>query len=238
MLLDDGRVDTGVPAVRAISLICSVSQQAALDSHRAESHGPATHDFIADLILGCNRDPSRGPTSHLTLIEFDKGKSCEAYSTACGPSWIYESNDGIYLLCDPTCVKYNVLKNVIATYNPRVLSMLETRGADIHEICKRGIRIICNYYSINMSDIEMTDLACVVSYEPQKSIMTYGPVQKDTLTVTSRDGIYMRNLGWIETLLATDYTKLPQLTGDFESANTSTAAMFMSNFSNLKLKNG
>lgn len=238
MLLDDGRTDTGVPAVRAISLVCSVSQQAALDSHRAESHGPATHDFIADLILGCNRDPSRGSTSHLTLIEFNKDQSSEVYSTACNPSWIYESDEGVYVLCDPVGIKYSVLKNIVAAYNPRVLSMLEKRGIDVHEVCKRGIKIVCNYYSINMSDIEMTDLACVVSYEPHKSIMTYGPTQRDTLTVTSRDGIYARDLGWIETLLATDYTKLPLLTGDFESANTSTAAMFISNFSNLKLKNG
>lgn len=237
LLVDDKRIDTGTPSVRAISLVCSVAQQAALDSHRAEAHAPATHDFIADLILGCNKDVNRGPTSHLTMVELDKLTTCSAYTQMCRLSWIYESHDSIFVLCDPTSIKRNMLPHIRSTYNPRILSMLQRNGINIHEVCKRGIRIICNYYSINMSDIEMSDLASVVSYEPHRSTTTKANHENDTITVTSREGISARNLGWIETLLATDYTRLPELNGDFEEANTSTAAMFISNFSNLKLKN-
>lgn len=237
LLVDDGRVDTGTPSVRAISILCSVSQQAALDSHRAEDRSTAAHDFIADLILGCNKNPSRGPTSHLTLVEFNNDLSSNVYSTMCRSSWIYETDESVYMLCDPNTVKTSAIAHIQATYNPRILYMLKRQQMNIHSICKRGIKIVCNFYKIHISDIEMSDLASVVSYEPHRSIVSDGIHDKDTLTVTSREGISVRNLGWIETLLATDYTKLPDLDGDFEEPNTSTAAMFTSNFSNLKMKN-
>lgn len=226
LLLDDGLEDTGTPSVRAVAQICAVAQQAALDAHRAETHDSVSHDFVSDLILGCARKINVGPTSTYTFIQFNNTFD-DVYGTNFGIcAWKYITEDKINVLVKPGTVPFSVMKCVSAAYNPTILSGVQRSGGNITEVCTRGIKTVCNYYSIQISDIELTDIVQAFTYKPE--------LHPDP--ITTRSGMMSRNLGWIETLLATDYTKLPSLDGDFEEANTSTAAMLMSNFGNLKLK--
>ena len=121
----------------------------------------------------------------------------------------------------------NICKYVKSAYNPEVLNMASKHNLDIKSICRNGIILICNYYGIHMFDIEIHDLAVMFSYRSDSS--------KDP--ITNRSGMMARQLGWIETFEATDYTKLPSLETDmFEIADTSTASMFISNFNNMRDK--
>ncbi|KAL9122210.1 MAG: hypothetical protein Q9187_001227 [Circinaria calcarea] len=75
-ILNDGIADVGCPSVRGIMNLCSKAQQAALDSHRAQTSVLDVHDMISDLLLGCERDTLLGPTSKYTLVYFDVQASC------------------------------------------------------------------------------------------------------------------------------------------------------------------
>jgi hypothetical protein len=223
LLLDDKISDIGTPAVRATMAICAVAQQAALDSHRAESRGPATHDFISDLILGCHRRDSSSPSSTYTMIVFDSAINT---STISDISWKYTNSEGLWLLCRPQKIHPLLVYRIKAAYNPVILAQIDRIRGDTINICRTGIRIICNYYSIAISDIELMDISYALSYMPSASAHP----------ITTREGLIARKLGSIETLLATDYTKLPQLEWNFEDPYTTTSAMLMSNFNHLKLK--
>ncbi len=232
LLVSDNVMDVGSPSIRAMSSICAVAQQAALDSHRAESQDSTSHDFISDLVLGCYRKVHMSPTYEYTFIEFstsniDKNVLVNMIRT-CHPRWINDQYTGVvHVLCKPKDIKSNICKYVKSAYNPEVLNMASKHNLDIKSICRNGIILICNYYGIHMFDIEIHDLAVMFSYRSDSS--------KDP--ITNRSGMMARQLGWIETFEATDYTKLPSLETDmFEIADTSTASMFISNFNNMRDK--
>lgn len=223
-LVNDNIQDSGTPSVRAIANLCSVSQQAALDSHRAETHDTISHDLISDLILGCNRKTNISPTSHLTVVQFSSTVG-DAIINSCEPVWRYTGYNTT-ILCEPSNVSRIAADYISAAYNPVVLSKIAKRRNDATEVCRTGIRLICNYYKIAMSQIELHDISVVFSYDPSAS----------ESPITTAEGVLSRSLGWIETLLATDYTTLPDLECDFETPNTSTAAMFTGNFNNMRHK--
>ncbi|KAI1906224.1 hypothetical protein LOZ61_006782 [Ophidiomyces ophidiicola] len=226
LLCDDSMVDIGSPTVRAVSQICAVAQQAALDSHRAEAHDSISHDFVADLILGCERTVNISPTSSYTFVQFDVNipETISRRLVAC--KWRCHSTNGINTLCRPSEIPNLAFAYVTAAYNPVVLTGASRHNLDVRSICLRGLKVVCNYYGVNISDIELKDISFVFSYKPDAS---HDPV-------TTRNGMTERSLGWIETLLATDYTRIQRMGENFEIPNTTTAAMFMANFSNLKLK--
>lgn len=221
----DGVVDSGVPSVRAISSLCAVAQQAALDSHRADTHNTASHDFIGDLVLGCANKESKSVTSKYTMVEFSD-KFILTMNTSTWVKWKYARSASVFCLCEPALIPVKYTMSIIGAYNPVVLTMVQDYGNDVVSVCARGIRTICNYYKIKMSELELNDISYVFSYKPGAS----------NHPITSRDGLTSRSLGWIETLQATDYTKLRNLQTDFEAPHTTTAAMFMSNFSLLTEK--
>lgn len=229
LLNDDGIKDIGSPSVRAMSSICAVAQQAALDAHRAEAKDYISHDFISDLVLGCRRKVHISPTCEYTFIEFSavgiEKKILSNMVRICDPKWIF-SDDGntIRALCKPSSINANIGKYIKSAYNPEVLSkVVEDKRT---KVCANGIRIICNYYSINISAVEINDISYMYSYSV--------PLSNDP--ITSRSGLTARKLAWIETFEATDYKKLPDIESNFETPDTTTAAMFISNFNNLKLK--
>lgn len=226
MLCNDNIVDTGTPTVRAVSQICAVAQQAALDSHRAEAHDSVSHDFVADLILGCERNVNISPTSSYTFVQFDVNMPETISKSLTSCRWRHHSENGINTLCKPSSIPQLAFSYVKAAYNPVVLANAAKHDLDIRSICMRGLKVVCNYYSVRISDIELKDISFVFSYKPEAS----------SDPITTRNGMVERDLGWIETLLATDYTRLRGLGEDFEIPNTTTAAMFTANFSNLKLK--
>ena len=232
LVVDDNIKDVGTPSVRGMSSVCAVAQQAALDSHRAEARDPVSHDFISDLVLGCYRKIHMSPTYEYTFIEFsteniDKYELVSSISL-CDPKWINDQcSDVVHALCKPKNVKSKVCRYVKSAYNPEILSAINKQRLDIRGVCRNGITMICNYYGIRISELEIHDLSVLFSYMPDAS--------RDP--ITTRSGMISRQLGWIETFEATDYTKLPSLEEtEFETADTSTAAMFMSNFSNLRIK--
>lgn len=229
LLADDKMIDAGTPSVRAMSSICGVAQQAALDAHRADAKDYVSHDFISDLVLGCYRKVHMSPTFEYTFIEFETVKisitALEHLVRQCKPKWIYTNHSNtVYALCKPADILSSMHTYVRSTYNPEILSIIKPDNR--FNVCKNGITIICNYYSIAMSDIEITDISYMYSYEPTAS----------KNPITSRPGLLARKLGWIESFEATDYTKLPSLESNFERPDTTTAAMFMSNFNNLRMK--
>lgn len=235
LLSNDLRKDVGTPSVRGLASICALAQQAALDAHRAEDSTSMRekHDFISDLVLGCYRKVHLSPTYEYTYIElsFDGIDRSALISLAqsCSPRWIDDQRlDVLQMLCKPKDVKSNVSKYITTAYNPEILTLASRQNsiANLRGICENGIKLICNYYNIHISEIEMHDVSIVFSYRPDASIHP----------ITTRDGMMSREIGWIETFEATDYTKLPSLEGDFEIPDTSTAAMFTSNFNNLKIK--
>jgi hypothetical protein len=230
--VDDSLKDIGDTSVRGIASICAVAQQAALDAHRAEAQDGDRHDHISDLILGCYRKVHLSPTYEYTFVELlvDPSEKHEVMKlvSQCSTRWVDDHRvDRIRMLCKPKSIKPNIARYIKSAYNPEILAVMQKQGLNIRVVCENGIRVVCNYHDgIRISAIELHDLSVVFSYKTEASIHP----------ITTREGMLSRNLGWIETLQATDYTKLPSLEGDFETPDTSTAAMFMSNFSNLKAK--
>ena len=241
LLINDSIRDSGTPSVRAISSLCAVAQQAALDSHRAESRDAISHDFISDLILGCDRKDSPSPTSEYTLICLDSSVP-PSLVDQCDTRWRHDtlvqtpnerlsdaigrSPDVVILLCKPRSAPMSIHKYVYAAYNPVILSKCMKYRESIADVCKRGISIICNYYYVQMSPVELNDLVAAYTYN----------IRMSSNPITTREGMLSRELGWIETLLGTDYTKLAGLEGVFEKPNSSTSAMFLANFKNLRYK--
>lgn len=245
LIIEDGKKDSGTPSVRGIMALCASAQQAKLNAHRVkiadDTMGSSNHDFISDLVLGCNRKTHLSSTSSYTYVQLktpciEKTQTCDRITlddlcSLCSKlesTWKYVNSDAslINILCKPSSVKGGICKYVYAAYNPIILSTLVSSENNVLEICKRGITIVCNYYKIQVSPIELHDLAAVYSYRPGAS----------RHPITSREGMMSRNLGWIETFQATDYTKLPSLQSEFEYPDSTSSATFMSNFDNLKVK--
>ncbi|KAJ4002535.1 hypothetical protein NW766_012860 [Fusarium irregulare] len=230
-IVNDLIKDIGTPSVRGMAGICAVAQQAALDSHRAESRDPVSHDFISDLILGCYRKVHASHTREYTFVELfaDPSRRTEAMKlvSQCSPRWVDDQrSDTIHMLCKPKSIKLNMARYIKSAYSPEILSVIQKQGLSVRAVCENGIKVVCNYYGVRISALELHDVSVVFSYRPEASVHP----------ITTREGMMSRELGWIETFEATDYTKLPSLEGNFETPDTSTAAMFMSNFSNLKAK--
>ncbi|GJD05437.1 hypothetical protein ColKHC_14262 [Colletotrichum higginsianum] len=58
------------------------------------------------------------------------------------------------------------------------------------------------FYGCSFTVEEVKDLAMCMSYEPEAS----------GLPPTTREGILRRDLGWVEQLLTTDYSRLEHIT--------------------------
>lgn len=223
---DDNVKDTGTPAFRAMANLCASLQQSALNAHRAEAQDVVSHDFVSDLILGCKRKTIVSPTSDYTFMKLKKGTPDMILSLVRNKIFTYDPSIGPYMLCDPHNIGKSVFKYIEAAYDPTLLAGVAECNGDVRGVCMKGIIGACNYNKIRMSRIELTDVTEVFIHMPEAH----------KSPITTRDGLFPRQLGWIETLLATDYTKLPRLAGDFEIPHTSTAATLMSNFNNLTMK--
>lgn len=220
MLIDDQICDSGAPSIRAIANLCAVAQQAALDSHRAESHDVVSHDFIGDLMHGTDRK-STTATGEMTLIEVSN--DAPAVDSSRWYKWKYTWKMGTFYLCKPDKFPIPLRRSIIGGYNPTVLRYVTNAGGDVRAVCKRGIVTVCNYYGVRMSNVELTDASAVFSYDVTASIHP----------ITCREGMLQRSLGWVETMLATDHTKLKNLVGCTSTALTTSSAMLMSNFEDL-----
>ena len=216
LLRDDHAHDAGIPALRAMSLISGCAQQAALDAHRATSTNSSSHDFIADLLLGPIRDVFQAGTWEYTYVEL----SGMDQSNLNGPwlRWKYSASGVTKCLINPKQAPVCIFARVVAAYNPVVLAAVEEMNRV--KVVERGILTVCNYYGIRLTEVEATDVVQMYVYR----------VGDSDYPITSRPGLLARELNWIETLLATDYTKIGLMVGARAHPNTPLSSMFMSNF--------
>ena len=113
----------------------------------------------------------------------------------------------------------SLLVNIHAAYSPVVLARLPARRAK--EVCKRGLHVVYNYYKITLEGDDIDDLVEAMCFKVSASV----------LPITTRDGMLSRGLGWMETLMACDYTKTPALSGSTSGPLSATSATMCANFS-------
>lgn len=218
-------VDSGSPVVRAIMSMCAVAQQAMLDAHRVRQATSGSHDFISDMFLGNSK--KRGTEQHVTAVLLTTDVPVSVIEEL-RPTWHTRSKDFVLAIAPESAFGKNQLAYVLGTYNPVILAKAEALGKDIFHCCLTMIRVVCVYYGAEVSEEEIEDLASALTYD----------VSASTAPITSRAGVVCRNLGWIERLLATDYSKMGLFHGAWESPETSTAAMFCANFKNIANRSG
>lgn len=219
-LCNDGLDDPGVPSVRAIMSLCEVAQQAALDSHRVQESAMASHDFISDLIL--HRPVLEPKAKKLpTLIVFGTSTPASIISSM-KPIWRFELEDGILVLCEVKDVAGDVASRITGAYNPQIVSAAQKHKHTAQQLCYNGISVVCSYYGIRLTPVELNDLSYLMSFRISWS--------KDP--ITTRKGMLARSLPWIETIEATE-ANLDELKTDWQIPFSSTSSMFMANFSRM-----
>lgn len=209
---------TGCPAVRCIMSLCQASQQAALDAHRVGSKEAVGLDMISDLLKG-RLDGGTGVQCR-TLYAF-KGIDEEKVRKEVNATW-YCTTDSIVMCVahDDICMD-KVLDNLYAAYSPVVLAKIPV--ARSKEVCRKGICAVYNYYNIGSESDDIEDLVEAMCFK----------VSASTLPITTRDGMLSRGLGWMETIMACDYTKIPAVTRSISRPYSATSATMCANFSEL-----
>lgn len=173
----------GNSCMRAISSICAVAQQAALDSHRVSQSVTAKMDLISNLITG-------GPTS-LVVFKSYCPSNC---------IWKLEKDDLIYTIVNNQSVKDKGIR-VVAAYNPVVLKAVKLVGGDVKAVCRNGLKVVCNYYGIKLSALELESATELLSYRPESS----------SLPITTKHGLLSRNMRWMTVLFANHYGILKRI---------------------------
>lgn len=182
----------GNATIRAISAICASAQQVALDSHRIQKDSLPSHDMIEDLIVG----------SKFTLVVTSRALDIRQYMDSPNIKWRYFDNGLQYIICDPKSTTIGSANDIVAAYSPMILSKVPPSSR--FDVCYKGLKILLNYYSIELSHIEISSLAVLYTYLPGA----------DTSPITTRDGMHTRRLQWTESTLARHYAGL------MESVNT------------------
>lgn len=221
LLCDDSQIDPGTPAVRAVMSLCEVAQQAALDSHRVQESDMASHDLISDVLLS---RPVLEPKGEMlpTLLVFS-GSAPATVISSIGPLWRYSVDGGVVVLCKPQRLETDIQQWIIGAYSPAFLTSLEEQGKNVQQICHTGLAVVCSYYDVRLTPLELKDLSYVLSFR----------VSRSQRPITTRRGMKERSLAWIETLEVTDAEALPSLKEVWQAPCSSTSSMFMSNFSRM-----
>nr|POE79008.1 hypothetical protein CFP56_77506 [Quercus suber] len=209
---------TGCPAVRCIMVLCQASQQAALDAHRVGSTQSTGIDMIADMLNG--RLDTGENVARSTLYCFS-GMGVAEVKQDLGCTFCCRVDDVVIAVAPDDAGSAPVMKHLVAAYSPVVLSRVPVgarRGT-----CKKGITVVLNYYSLRLENDDIEDLVEAMSYR----------VQASRYPITTREGMLKRGLGWMETLMACDYTKLPLLAGSASGALSATSATMCANFASL-----
>lgn len=205
---------SGNAAVRGISNICACAQQVALDAHRVSKNSLPLHDMISDLVIGLE----------YTLVVLEcMSTDTSAWKHNPDVKWNYSKSRLLYVICKPKCNLLYKSCRVVASYNPTVLSSLES--AKRLEVCTRGIELVTQYYSIQLTRFEILFLSVLYSYR----------TECHTLPITTRDGMYSRELQWVETTMARHYAGLVSMVdkSDIEPSPlyTVSACLLGANFS-------
>lgn len=221
LLCDDGLTDAGVPAVRAIMSFCEVAQQAALDSHRVQESDMPSHDFVSDMLL-CK--PVLEPKGDkLPTVVVMKSSMPTQLLTRLKPIWRYTTGDSIVLLCKAQELDSDTYQYLTGAYNPIVLGKIKNCALTPQQLCFNGLSVVCNYYKLRLTRLELLDISYVLSFRVSRSIEP----------ITTRAGLLARDLSWVETLEGTDVTKIQSLRTQWEQPFSSTSSMFTANFSRM-----
>lgn len=173
----------GNPCVRAVSAICQVAQQAALDSHRVSQEVSSNLDLVNNLI--------RGGDESLVVFNGTIIQKC---------TWKYVKNNQTYAIINNEDIKSIAIK-IIAAYNPIVLKEVKIMGGDIKEVCRNGILIVCKYYGIELSKLELYSLAELLCYR----------VSDSSFPITTKDGLADRKMRWMTTIFANHFGLLANI---------------------------
>lgn len=173
----------GNPCVRAVSAICQVAQQAALDSHRVSQEVSSNLDLVNNLI--------KGGSESLVVFNGTINKKC---------SWKYVRDHQTYAIVNSESIKDIAIK-IIAGYNPVVLKEVKIMGGNIKEVCRNGILVVCNYYNIKLSKLELYCLAELLCYKCSDS----------SSPITTKDGLNDRKMRWMTTIFANHFGLLADM---------------------------
>lgn len=207
-ILSDGIGNSyGCPCLRAISAICSVAQQAALDSHRAGTEKMASYDMISNMLSGGTD----------TVLVLDTSAPLVAYSM-----WKTRRGNAYISMVTVADVEKAGVAGVRGSYCPWVLSKVD----DPIAVCRIGITLVCNYFSVSMSEDELHDMSHMLVFRCEET----------AFPITSTQGLRPRGIGWVDHLMATSYSKIEEICGDgtdTEMPLTGTCALFTGNLSML-----
>jgi hypothetical protein len=217
VLLDNTPVlDAGIPSCRAVMAFCSKSQQSRLDAHRVGSDNFKGFDVITDVLIGISS--TNDSSTYVTLCIFE-GLSRDVIRTF--STWSTTDSNEVVCLLNPSHIPPQYVMHVTGAYSPRILCKIDKELRVSR--CMKMLTCVAQYCDVEIYEDECLDLAYCLSYMPHKS----------SYPTTTRRGMLERNLSWIETLLATDYTKLGQLKDFKGEPHGFTSAMFMANFTQL-----
>lgn len=215
------RRDSGSPVCRAIMSLCSVAQQALLDAHRVGSKANTGFDMISDMLKGRVR-LSDESSVYETLCIFDDHHYNEVKMIS---SWCASKDGKVIAILDPSVHGQTAAEMAIGSYSPEILANIPTE--ERHSVCLLAILVVVGYHGVSTAcEEDMADLASCLSYKPELSIYP----------TTTRDGALARGLSYIDTLIATDFTKLEHFRHKSSRAMTSTSCMYMGNFEELTSK--
>lgn len=170
----------GNPCIRAVNYLCSIAQQAALDSHRVSREVSTKMDLVGNMIKG----------DDISLVAFENVnlRKCK---------WKSVKGNITYALVVNNDVRETAV-SVVAAYNPVVLnyvSMIKRDPKCVKSVCRNGILMVCNYYGVTMSPLELEALTELMSYKPEASVHP----------ITTKKGMYDRCLKWMVTLFANHF---------------------------------
>ena len=173
----------GNPCIRAVSAICQVAQQAALDSHRVSQEVSSSLDLVNNLI--------KGGSESLVVFNGTINKRC---------TWKYMNGNETFAIIRNESVK-DIATKIIAAYNPVVLKEVKIMDGNVKEVCRNGILVVCNYYNIKLSKLELYSLAELLCY---KCSISSSPI-------TTKDGLNDRKMRWMTTIFANHFGLLADM---------------------------
>ena len=181
--------------MRAISAICSVAQQAALDSHRVSQSVSSKLNLVENFIKG-------GKQSIVVLTQ----GMLRSYQ------WKYETEDIIYALLDNSAAMPYATR-VVAAYNPAVLTAVKLVNGDVKTVCKNGITVVCNYYGVELSTLELYSLTELMCYRCEAYSVPSKAKEEDKYVkpITTKEGLASRDMRWMTVAFANHYGKVKEL---------------------------
>lgn len=173
----------GNSCMRGISTICAVAQQAALDSHRVSQEVSSGINLINNLILGGSE----------SLVLMKPGRLPEH-------SWKYEATEGTYCIVNNERAMSKA-SSMIGAYNPLILKAVRAIKGDVRTVCRNGISMVCQYYGIVLSELELYSVTELFCYKCEAS----------NIPITANTGLAARNMRWMANIFANHYGKFRNL---------------------------